>query len=501
MAVFGISNINYVIAGNTTDIVNVELYRLDNDGSIDKEAPLSSNVSFFTDRGGPMVVDENPYTLSLETRVHRIRKTNTDVGKDDYVLSGNLIYDLFDARDVIYGTDVYTHNPDGISNIIDSRLMMDIYSPKIEQNFLDFVPLGGFSFFGMTAPMEKCPNFVVTTQRDDRLHRLSNDSGKMIWNYKLSSGFADTFSYTPLSDLRVNVLNYGQDDYDPYDEKHRPSPELGYYGWALTYGELSTARLTSLFDNKFNMVNISVNYMFEGNIVTEDGKQGQGMPDFRRGIIGTTMYTGKNQYDSTYAMRMPNQTSLVSARQYIGAGAVGGEKPFLKYFDSVDYRKRDQRPEEPKNFPLPALSSDATQTMEMVEIPRKDDNERILLPYQSVEIFDSNNRGINSAKHKSNLYSVSLNGVGIDASCLKAGKDLTRIETDIKNTIRKIAESLEPAHTQLFNVYFKPGAGETDALKTENNKSLIRLEISRNARNSVEKEKANKDDKEEEKQQ
>lgn len=446
--VFRVDKINYVLGGNEKDIVNLDLSRLSHDGAV---VGKDENMSFFTDSCNHSNIDD-------PSRTHRIRKLGVNNQQDD-LLNGNLVNDLFDAKDLLYGSNYYTEidrtvPEEGKHRIADSRKCIDIYSPSIDENFLGFVSNGPEDFVGMSFSTIKDVHLVHTSLREDRLHRLSNDSGKMIWNFKLSSDLVDTFSYCPLSDLRMNSFPTGEEDYDPYDEKYAVSLSDGYYGWLLSYEELSAKRLSTLFINTFDMVNVERNYFLRGKSFLDINDSSFTYPDYNRGVVATDLFYGKNPFNAEYSMNMPLQTQLSSARKYIGIGRVGA-KPFLKYYDETTYTMAPRKPGEDPYYPKSVIDANwEMQTMEMVGEEPTDDRGQVMLSYQNIEIFDATNAGMNSAKHKSNLYSIKINNTNLDLNSVGNDRKLfDKIRTDIQNTVRRIAERLQPAHTQLFKVY------------------------------------------------
>lgn len=509
MAIFSIDKINYVVTGSSEQLINV---RIKNSGS---EEECNRNFTFVTDCGPDREVQylEDMPIMSAIYRTHRLwklgRATTYAMGDEkgynnkDWVDAFNKelsedqadgerlttkaqivdtksdvftqVYALFDAKDVIYKSGyrkmIARLNRDSENaNIDDAEGYVDVYSPRLSDDFMGFVQHHKCDSLGMTETYTYEPYIQYTTLRDDRQDRLSNDSGKMIWNYVLKMRDAETFSYTPLSDLRKSSINTGEEDYDPYSAKFSAT---SYYDWLTSFKELSVNRLSTLFEPRYNLSGIPRNYISRFSMTLDMYN------DFNSGIVAGDFMYAKNPYNAEYSMHMPQgptdssvepwRANLSGVRKYIGIGAMGG-KPFLKYYDDNTYipvkkdRPDSSDPRERPDFPYSTIDADRITaekkdegidlTIQNVEM-KKDEGDSRRYPeqerkYQNVEFFESMNRGLNNAVHKSNLYSVKISNLKWNGN---TGKELEKIKQDIRNTVRKICDHLQPAHTQLFKVY------------------------------------------------
>ncbi len=524
MALFSIEKINYVVTGSSEQLINV---RLKDNGTLE----VNRNKTFATDAGPDMEFNHptGGVYLSASYKTHRLwklfRPTTDDLGADqldtnnidfierfnDYIKndpdnknlpmvpdckrdSDTMVYALFDVKDVIFKSGIKRKIvrldwDDENSRIDDGNRYLDVYSPRMVDDFMGFVQYHKAASLGMTENYSYEPYMQYTTLREDRGHRLSNDSGKMIWHYTLNMKDAQTFTYTPISDLRVNSINVlGSEDYDPTSPDYRAT---SYYEWLLSFKELSANRLSTLFEPRYNLSGIPRNY-----ITNIDMTQSM-YNDFNSGVMTGDFIYAKNPYNAEYSMHMPERGVLSGVRRYVGLGTMGG-KPFLKYYDDNSYlheKLENTDSTDPRlspDFPYDVVTVDkkskewkdmgydlTVQDVQMRHFDPESPAESKYIQerqYQNVEFFESMNRGLNAAVHKSNLYSVKignlqLNSTGFDDDKLKI------IKQDIKNTVRKICERLQPAHTQLFNVnidstntykpYIPPTIDITGELKLE----------------------------------
>lgn len=484
MAIFTIEKINYVITGSSEKLINVRL--------ADKHSNVKTNrnFTFVTDEGPDIEVNDKDsgYYLSASYRTHRLNKlfkSDEALYDDDELMDCKkdnltLVYSLFDAKDVVFKSNIYrkivrsTEDTESLHANIDNYV--DVYSPRMVDDFIAFVQYHKFDTFGMTRDFGKEPYMQYTTLRDDRMDRLSNDSGKMIWNFKMENRDVDTFTYTPISDLRDNSFNVtGDENYDPTNKKYMAS---SYYSWLRSFGDLSSDRLSSLFEPRYNLSGIPRNFIANFNMTMEKSGEDLMYNDFNTGVIAGNFMYSKNPYNAEYSMVMKSSNperidrrELSGVREYVGLGQMGG-KLFLKYYDDRNYIYDDSGvetgsddPRKSLDFPYSTVDADkitkdrlsdridlTLQDVPMIENIHHSPERK----YQNVEFFESTNRGLNVAKHKSNLYSVTIKGLALEKKF--SDEKLNIVRQDIKNMVRKICERLAPAHTQLFNVNISKSA-------------------------------------------
>lgn len=79
--------------------------------------------------------------------------------------------------------------------------------------------------------------------------------------------------------------------------------------------------------------------------------------------------------------------------------------------------------------------------------------------YEHIECLKSVNRFGAKSTHKTNLYSIEINNLGLNTAEQVNDPELVKIVKHLKksviNGVRKICEKVEPSNTQLFNVYFR----------------------------------------------
>lgn len=177
---------------------------------------------------------------------------------------------------------------------------------------------------------------------------------------------------------------------------------------------------------KTNLNNIHYNMIYEinGNIYN----------DYESGNIAANTFKGKNQFDCTYDMSHNEQYILKNTREYVDIDKCCNQV-YLKYYDNINYANSSSNPTE-----------SATNNYGF--------------KYQNIEIIKSINRYKNLNGHKSNLYSVSINTDILDN--IRTNSVLTYDQTnalinnvilELKNYVKTIVETMQPAHTQLFNIY------------------------------------------------
>jgi hypothetical protein len=74
--------------------------------------------------------------------------------------------------------------------------------------------------------------------------------------------------------------------------------------------------------------------------------------------------------------------------------------------------------------------------------------------YDNVEVLYSLNRFTPSVCHKSNLFSIRIDGLGINDSEFLTDTQKSNVIRWFKNGITEMVNATKPAHTQLFDIYF-----------------------------------------------
>lgn len=191
--------------------------------------------------------------------------------------------------------------------------------------------------------------------------------------------------------------------------------------------------------------------------------------DYSKGELIANTFKAKNSLDRQWNMQHSNGSVLKNARQYKGIYSCGGTV-WLKYKDNLNYAASE--------------STDAKQVPRWAaELSTDSYNETdVSYTFPEIEVIAAVNRGIEVPQHKSSLYSISLTAnalTGLVPNCYtsavvnvkddESASTVTQrtvqipqkerqerikaiLKAEIKNCIRSIAESLQPANCQLFSV-------------------------------------------------
>lgn len=424
-----ITDINYLIKGEIENLINLNI-----------ELPTGEkikNKTFLTDTG----LEES--SISSTSMTHRIIKTtnnnNTYISK---LGPNNIIYALFDFKDVAAKSKVFKKNnitsdiKTGDGEIPDDAFI-DIYAPHLSSDPIDFCNgiyvgsdgIADLISFGLSKSTTKSPLIKGTNLFDTYEDRINNKNNSLYWNYKVIESGNKTYLAVPLSNLEKQ--HYPDDPLSLY------YPVSSYYDYMISYGNLSTEKLFDLFDPIYNLKDIERNYIYQLNLM--DNRQI--CNNHNTGNIMCDFVIGKNPYNAQYSMNMDSIDALSNARQYIGLGSVGG-KIFFKYNDNINYVKDNT-----STLPHSRLTNIEFKKHENVN----DDTNN----YQKIEYLNSVSQFKASSAHKTNLYSIKVKGLFdniLPNSDIE--KNLEIIKSDITRSIRKIAENLSPAHTQLFDVIY-----------------------------------------------
>lgn len=191
---------------------------------------------------------------------------------------------------------------------------------------------------------------------------------------------------------------------------------------------------TKQLDIKNELTSIKYNTIYEIN--------GSIYNDYESGNIIANTFKGKNQFDSTYNMKHDDEYILKNAREYIDIDKCGNQI-YLKYYDNICCYKND-----------------------LTECYNSDKNTKC----QNIEVIHQINRFDKLDNHKTNLYSIAIQTDILD----QIKQKITKIDNDeltlpkqnilinilinnlileIKNSIKNIIKNIQPAHTQLLDVY------------------------------------------------
>lgn len=198
--------------------------------------------------------------------------------------------------------------------------------------------------------------------------------------------------------------------------------------------------LIDIFDPNIAIENIKYNFIvdFPCNTSYHDYKQGF--------IYGNLLY-GKNAYNSLYSMNISGESevpmSAIECREYIGIGKINSDQIYLKYRDTADYLLTKKTDSIQKK-----LNNDNMSLYTAEEQPAK-------YTYQHIEGIESINKidYVNN-QHKSNMYSIEINDIGLNTTEWISDKVKDKLKQDIKNNIRSLVQVICPANTQLFEIYF-----------------------------------------------
>lgn len=409
-----IDKINYVIKGETGNIINLDI----------SENGQTHTKTFLTDSGYEVA------NISSTTMTHRIIKTSSSNNKNiffDMIGSDSIIYALFDFKDVA----------------VKSSTGIDLYAPHLSSDPIGFCTVVNSNSkiisYGISEATSISPLIKGTNLRDTREDRIAGLTNSMFWNYKMIESGNKTYLGIPLSNLTLA-------DTDLDDEVSSESVS-SYFQFLQSYGKLSTDMVSTFFDPKYNLENINRNYIYQ---IPLGGSNIKMFNDFNSGNINGDFVIGKNPYNSEYSMDMSGVSELKNARHYDGIGTIGG-RVFFKYHDDIDYKHNSDE----------ILSTSLSSFLQNLSTEISDNISKIN-NFQKVEMLDSISQFKSVSQHKSNLFSIKIKKLFDNITDETILNNLTKIKDDISRKISKIVESFAPAHTQLFDIVFdnKSGAEE-----------------------------------------
>jgi hypothetical protein len=111
--------------------------------------------------------------------------------------------------------------------------------------------------------------------------------------------------------------------------------------------------------------------------------------------------------------------------------------------------------------PLPSTTTYSLRSSRIIntrDIKPPLDLNKILNTMEKVEMFNSVNRFYQANQHKSNLYSIEIEDLGLNSIEKTADEKIKiavkNIKKSITNNIKKICQNTQPGNTQLFSVFF-----------------------------------------------
>ena len=403
MAKFDITALNYTTSGSKQNTFNIE-YCYTNDGMIQsKKKPQA-------------ILSATPWT----------RTFFGDVGEEEtmsqaYATNKAAFYDLSNNF-IIH--PLYSINKSKLRSTATKqglkRENVDLYLPHVSSDLIGICQNGNYAY-GLSRETQKQPMSLSVVFN-------GNTAVDSSYHYVLSNDNLQTYLYPTISDL--NNL----EEISSYDLYVKQVPEL------------SDARISSIFSVARSLDGIGYNYLLEIPESTIDNK-------YDEGFIQCDMAVTKNCHNYLYNMHVSsNNYDLDNCREYCNIGFCG-DLVYLTYRDNVQYKNYNKTITYYDN-----LDTEYNQlSTDIVEHTLHRDQPENSYSYQHVEVVHSFNRFDGSSSnvgHKSSLFSLTLHDTGLNTSTIpETVKE--KLRQNISNNIRKIAEKICPANTQLFNVYFE----------------------------------------------
>ncbi len=361
------------------------------------------------------------YACSIEKDLDYYKDDTPDKGINNNLHSifqtdgNNIIHNLYDIQDLAVKTNV---------NVVKDNFA-ELYGPSLDKQPLGIVQHGNYTYC-MSDICNKTVNYEMTTLESKRTTLPMNIKD---FSYKANISADDIFTYTynPISMSSENM----QDNYIPAT----------------------------------NFQNMSCNYVFE---LQNNDKYNK----YEDGDIYGDVFASKYAYDATYSMNQVKdknefdseairreitaevnglpKNALINCRQYVGIGKCG-DTLFLKYYDNIWYNQMQKD--------LSAINLSSIKPIEDDKYQNYSFNK-----YQKIETVQSINRFQSPAAHRSNLFSIKVNGTDLNSRVLtdlnsnnsEANKQLEKFRnqmmTDIQSNIKTFVKKICPAHTQLLNI-------------------------------------------------
>lgn len=274
----------------------------------------------------------------------------------------------------------------------------DIVNHKLSSELLDICHVGNIMY-------------AVEPKSEYGRYTLSCD----IWSWLSVDHYSHNLASLPLN--KIDTVLY----------------ETSALASVLTSDVSLTASADDIVKEKCTNVQYNMLYEINGNIYN----------DYEGGSIVANTFKAKNQYNCTYDMEHDQDHKFRYIRDYVGIDACN-KTLYLKYYDNVFYAD--------------ASSSQNTETLN-----------KFGFCYPNIEVVKAINRYESFNAHKTNLYSIVVttdilqkvrdyisNGKTLPPEQrVVLDKILDNICLEITNGVKSIAESLQPAHTQLYSIYVK----------------------------------------------
>ena len=423
MAKYVIDSVNYVTAGKTEKILNLDISLPDDSNVLGVEGHQElaivaegSSPSFFSiyenvtqqhvqlkNQTFVCDIDENRGTFGS---VNGTNRTGFKVlGKDV------IVHSLYNINDIAIKSKIQKVKDDSAA-IVDisqknSTEYLDIYAPDLSDNIIGICQLKDCSYC-LTDRMTIGPSTLKTDLRDQRAVNGPETIKNTFYSWKIDSHDLPTYFYNTTDTLA------------------------------------DTSQLSSFFIPRYNLAGIKYNYMIE---IPQSFSI---YNDYEAGDMFGEIMQAKNAYDSSYSMNVISTDSdircLSSAREYCGID-VCGNKVFLKFYDNVNYM-----------FSCPTSTKKSYNSLESIGAAEAIQK---TYPYQKIETLDGINKFRANVKHKSNMFSININNTRIDqldtGNAESTQKLKEKIKSDIRNQVRTLSKKFCPADTCLFDVYFDGG--------------------------------------------
>lgn len=409
MAKFDVKSINYITCGKKQNAFNID-YKYTHDGMIRSITPevsvaLSSNHTntFFGDVG----------TNETMSQYYATNKASFYDVNNKMIIHGLYNLDKTKLRSTATKKGINAPN-------------IDVYVPPMSDDFIGACQLQSYSYILSRE----------TTQNPITRDIIFNSSTCVdtSYHYVLSNDGIKTYMYPTIKDLTNDIEISTYQIYVSSDPK------------VLLNSELSDARISSIFSPARNLSGIGYNYLIEMPLGTIQNS-------YEKGYIQCDMAVTKTPHNYLYSIDISSdEYDINDCREYININACG-DIVYLTYRDNVDYINDNKVVTyyDNLNVEYDQLSNDVLDYLE------KKRQEISSYSYQHVEVIESINRfdgAKDNAGHKPSMYSLRLNDTGLNNSTIsETTKKMLR--QNITNNIRKIAEKICPANTQLFNVYFE----------------------------------------------
>lgn len=409
MAKFRLDSINYISVGKTEKLFNVDISYNEEDNQTSSDSVSSD---FETEENATQKLLKSLFEQPIKIEYNKVFIADID---DDTVLGTGesnkfsiestngsnqiRIHPIYDINDICIKSSIKKIKNSTAEYKNKSDDYVDIYVPQLEDGILDFCQMDNYSYC-LSKRTEKGPTMLWTDLYDQ--------------TKTTTPGYIEDESYA--WNLKYNVL------------------KTFIYNTSADMTSSDSEVLSNYYKPRYNLTGVKYNYLIE---VPQNLPIGT-YNDYEAGDIQGDIFQAKNVYDCYYGMNMPDTSSLINTRDYIGL-ANCGDKIFLKYYDNVDYKAF---------VPTRVQNSNVDDVVDVAT----EENHISDYPFQKIETLDSINRFRSNIRHKSPLYSLRISNSGINEFSEEDEKE--RIKKDIKNNIRTITRKLCPVTTQLFDVFF-----------------------------------------------